>query len=263
MPKITDKQIKRIKFAEQGDKFGILVLDELDKLEAEFKKKINDIKEEVKGNIEKTKDAFENIKLKKGDKGDKGDSIKGNKGDKGKEGKSIKGKQGNKGDKGDTPTIDEPRIALKASKIAHTTLLPHIPTIEQIGEKLPQMGEEIRNALELLQGEERLDFSAIKGLRKILNKLKKRPITFKGGAGSSGGRTIVAYDLSSQLDGVTKTFNLPSLWRVISVHSSSFPFVFRPTIDYTISGNTITFTSEIDANTTLENGQTITIIYAN
>jgi hypothetical protein len=76
--------------------------------------------------------------------------------------------------------------------------------------------------------------------------------------------TVRVYDLSSQLDGVTKTFSLPAFWRILNVDTSSFPNALRPTVDYTSDGNamTITFTSEIDAASTLATGQTVIVTYA-
>lgn len=144
-----------------------------------------------------------------------------------------------------------------------------IPSITDLENKIPVLGIQIRDGLELLTGDERLDKSAIKGLEDIEkditnlknNKGNKTIYTGTGGS-SSGGRNVQAYDLSSQLNGVLKTFTIPAFWRVISVHSTSFPFVFRPTVDYTTNGSTITFTSEITADTTLAAGQTIIIIYA-
>ena len=82
--------------------------------------------------------------------------------------------------------------------------------------------------------------------------------TMRGG----GGSTVKEYDLSSLLDGVTKTFTIPQNQRVRFVHSGSFPFsAFQPTVDYTYNSNSITFTDAIDAATTLAAGQVILIDY--
>lgn len=83
-----------------------------------------------------------------------------------------------------------------------------------------------------------------------------------GSSVGGGGRSVRSYDIYSQLDGVTKTFTLPAVYRIISVHSSSFPYSFRETVDYTWTPTSITFTSEINAASTLAAGQTITIIYS-
>jgi len=132
--------------------------------------------------------------------------------------------------------------------------------------KLPEYKETV------LDGEEEirkkilpLEIEDIDGLQEELDKIKKQSSFISGGGGNaSGGKIVRAYDLSSKLNGVLKTFSLPTFWRVISVHSSSFPNAFRPTTDYTTDGSamTITFTSEIGAATTLATGQTITVIYS-
>lgn len=116
------------------------------------------------------------------------------------------------------------------------------------------------------QEENKLIIDAIKGLRKELDEMKAS----KSGAGAthaifaSQRGAVKAYDISSQLNGVLKTFTLPAFWRVISVHSSSFPSAFRETTDYTTDANasTITFTSQIDASTALASGNSIIIVYA-
>ncbi|MDZ4205903.1 MAG: hypothetical protein U1C12_01690 [Patescibacteria group bacterium] len=147
-----------------------------------------------------------------------------------------------------------------------------IPTkngiIEAVEKDIPQLGLPIRDALELLQKGEKLKIEAIENLREELDELKKKNLgvntVFVGGGSSGGGRIVKSYDISSQLNGVLKTFSLPSFYRVISVHSSSTPFVFRETTDFTTdaSAMTITFTDEITASSTLSAGQTITIVYS-
>lgn len=107
-----------------------------------------------------------------------------------------------------------------------------------------------------------IDMEHIDGLLARLKELGKT--VYVGGGSSSGGRIVKVYDLSSQLNGVTKTFSLPAFWHVITVQSSSFPNAFRPTIDYTTDAgaSTITFTSEINETATLATGQTIIVQYA-
>lgn len=118
----------------------------------------------------------------------------------------------------------------------------------------PDTAEDIRNKLELLEGDERLSIDAIRGLKEEL--AKKAVVT---GGGIVGRDLVKNYDLSSQLDGVTKTFNIPGTWSIIGVYCSSFPHALRPTIDYTYTPQTITFTSEIDETTTLATGQTVVL----
>lgn len=166
----------------------------------------------------------------------------------------VKGKDYFDGEKGDTPTIDEPQIALKASKLAHITLLSHIPTIEQIGEKLPQMGERIRDALELLQGEERLDFSAIKGLRGTLNKLGERRL---GGGGLSKialeSKLIDPYTPTGAINGSNKDYVLtkvPNPLTSLKVYLDGQKM--KLTTDYTLSGVKVTFIEAPLTNSSVE-----------
>jgi len=128
----------------------------------------------------------------------------------------------------------------------------------------PDTPKEIRDKIKTLKGNKRLPISAIKDLKKKLIEIGKQKIIQTVGGGGGGGHTMKVYDLSDSLNGVLKTFSLPAFWRVISVHSSSFPNAFRPTTDYTTDANamTITFTSEIDAGTTLATGQTIIVTYS-
>jgi hypothetical protein len=127
----------------------------------------------------------------------------------------------------------------------------------------PDTPEEIRNKLEKLYGENRLDKSAIRGLEEIENAI----IDMKNVGGKTfmvGGKarnSIHIHDLSSQLNGVDKTFDLPSNFGIVGVWCSSMPNAFRPTIDYTEGNKTITFTDEINAATTLATGQTLILQY--
>ena len=75
------------------------------------------------------------------------------------------------------------------------------------------------------------------------------------------GSTILAQDISASLNGVLKIFTLVPNARVLLVITSSFPTILRPTVDYTTTASSITFTSEIDAGSTLATGQSIMILY--
>ena len=127
----------------------------------------------------------------------------------------------------------------------------------------PDTPADIRNKLETLEGDNRLDKSAIRGIEdieKVLDAMKDGSgKTFV--IGGKGRNSVHLYDLSSQLNGVLKTFTLPSNFGVIGVWCSSMPNAFRPTIDYTEGNKTITFTDEINASTTLAAGQTLILQY--
>lgn len=160
------------------------------------------------------------------------------------------------------------RIAkLKVPELAkRVSALENEEKIEGPDEETP---ESIRNKLESLKGTpSALAINAIFGLSERLDTLQKSIERNRGGSGGpafaySRG-AIKLYDLSDQLDGSKKTFAMPAFWRIISIQSTSSPTTFRPGIDYTSDGNamTVTFTSEIDATSTLSAGQTLTVIYA-
>ena len=151
-------------------------------------------------------------------------------------------------------------------KVAESQKLILEETRKLIPPPSEESAEDIRNKLELLEGEERLNVSAIEGLEDLLKrieKVEKKPDTIING-GVIGRDLIKDIDLSSQLDGVTKTFQLPAVWNVVSVHLSSFPHALRKTVDFTYTPTSITFTSEIDAAVALATGQTcvLTVVSA-
>ena len=153
-------------------------------------------------------------------------------------------------------------IALEASKMAQDELLPLIPTIPKLEEELPKLGLSIRDGLENLADEDKLEIKAIKDLRKELDELKKNlkagsRVTSGGGVGK---HNMEVYDISGSLNGVTKTFNLPAFWQISLVLSTSAPQIFRPTTDFTWTPTSVTFTNEITAATTLAAGQTVLVI---
>ena len=96
----------------------------------------------------------------------------------------------------------------------------------------------------------------IKQLKEDMKKQKSRVM----GGGITGRDLFKDIDISTQLDGVTKTFNIQAVWYIIDVDLSSFPYgALRKTIDYTWTNKTITFTDTIDAATQLAAGQSCII----
>lgn len=85
-------------------------------------------------------------------------TIKGDKGDRGEDGIGINGIDGKNAD-----PVDTALIALEASTIALEQLKPTIPTMEALGMQIPVLGTRIRDGLELLKEEDRLDISSVKG----------------------------------------------------------------------------------------------------
>ena len=122
-----------------------------------------------------------------------------------------------------------------------------------------QIPEQVRDSLETLTGENRLDKSAIRGLTEEIKKLSDK---WEAGRPIFGpGKTrIIRIDLSAQLNGVLKTFFLGTHFGIVSVDSDSAPFgAFRETVDYNESGKNIVFTDEIDATISLASGHSLIV----
>lgn len=97
-------------------------------------------------------------------------------------------------------------------------------------------------------------------LKRLEKKLPKAPMTKFGANGVAGRDLFQDIDISSQFNGVLKTFNIQAVWRIISVDLSSFPYgSLRKNIDYTWTPTSITFTSQIDAATQLAASQSCII----
>ena len=176
--------------------------------------------------------------------------------------------------KGDTPSIQELESIIKPlipepipgedGKTPSVTVLrkiikPLIPSPIKGDDGSPDTGEEIIQKV----NEDKSDRLIRKGKVEGMDEIEQMARTADANARSLGGSGsfVYAHDLSASLDGVTKTFTLPANARVILAFASSTPGVFRPTIDYTTTASTITFTSEISAASTLAAGQTVIILY--
>lgn len=95
--------------------------------------------------------------------------------------------------------------------------------------------------------------------------LKNRPVKEDQETGGKkiyargGGSDVMYYDLSSFADGATKTFTIPANQRVVGVFGADVPGGnYRPVVDWTVSGVTLTLTDEVAAPLS---GSTLWIIY--
>lgn len=163
----------------------------------------------------------------------------------GKDGKDGKpGKDGKDGKDG--KSADEQMII--------NTLQSKLPKVEEIISKIPIEGERIRDSLELLNGDERLDAKYIKGLEEKFKTLEQR---IMGIAGKSMGKAKVPIvrpiNLTSQVDGATTDFTLDNdVVRVLGVWSTQFPVTFDDANDFTHNGRTLTINTG-----TVQSGQTL------
>jgi uncharacterized protein YajQ (UPF0234 family) len=118
-----------------------------------------------------------------------------------------------------------------------------LPEIKGIEEDLPKMGNPIRDALELLQGDDRLSADAISGLEKMIKKLA--PKTQAVGGVNYGALNIHFADDEAPtglINGTNKEFKIslaPSPASSLKVFMNGQRM--KLTEDYTFSGNTITF----------------------
>lgn len=85
-----------------------------------------------------------------------------------------------------------------------------IPTLEEIHNSIPIIGERLRDALELLQGDERLDISAIKGFETLVKDLEKKieeAKTQSMGRTGWGAHPLVIQDDGETVDKIARILN--------------------------------------------------------
>lgn len=125
-----------------------------------------------------------------------------------------------------------------------STLKAGLPTKEDIANEVVSNGEKTRDSLELLQGEERLDKKAIKGLEEEFAKLSEKMNLIRRGSIGGGGRALRLLDFQFTGDGVTTSFTLPhepsGKGKAIWIYYNSA--WLQPTTHYTLAGKTLTLT---------------------
>ncbi len=182
---------------------------------------------------------------------------KGLKGDRGERGPQGEGIVGPRGEKGDKPIAGVDYPIPKNGKDGRDSFVAG-PKGDRGDDGSPDTPEEIARKVNSLR--EIIEMSSIKGLEGTVKTIM-RAIRERGGSTKGSGDIVHLYDLSSSLDGATKIFTIPSHRKIVLVTSSSVPFFFRPTTDYTDTSTTITFTSVVDAPSMLAAGQSLGIQY--
>lgn len=168
------------------------------------------------------------------------------------------GEKGEKGDKGDRGLTGERGPRGETGKDGKGITKSELrTTVEDIlsSKKASDFGAITMDELEEIFVSK--DKKSKKSLEARLNALQDAVMRNYGG---HGGSRPTYYDLSSQLDGVTKTFTIDRHSKIISITSSSAPFTFRPIVDFTDTATTVTFVSSIDAPSMLASGQSIVIL---
>jgi len=101
---------------------------------------------------------------------------------------------------------------------------------------------------------------------KILEDHKKMKSAISKAAGNVSGKVVAGpnvnavnfVDLSDQCNGSTKTFFVPTFRKVLALHGTQFPFLYRPTTDFTLGNKTLTLTDEVAPP---ESGQSLILTY--
>ncbi len=229
-------------------------IEELEKdIEEELKKlaqKVSGVKEEVRIEVEKAIQSREiqriireiiDAFILKGLRG-----LKGEKGDIGPQGLEGKEKQGPKGERGNDYIL----AAKDKREIADI-----IPRPENGRDGSPDAPLQIADKINTLT--EKIQQKTIIGLesmfRNLHNSIRESKQIVRG-----GGDIVNYYDLTSQCNGILKTFTIPKNRKVVGVFGGQFPINLRPLVDWTYTTTTLTLTSQISAP---ETGQTLYIIY--
>jgi ElaB/YqjD/DUF883 family membrane-anchored ribosome-binding protein len=117
-----------------------------------------------------------------------------------------------------------------------------VPVLDKLGKSLPTLGIAIRDGLELLNGNERLDASAIKNLEEFLSKRETRVVSGGFNYGAIDLHFADPYTPTGLVDGINKDFelnNVPNPASSLKVWCDGQKKQLAT--DYTLSGTTISF----------------------
>jgi tetrahydromethanopterin S-methyltransferase subunit B len=231
MKKLTVKDILLVQLAEKGGtNADLLLLDRVNQVDDKVDQVSVDLNEKLDSSIKGLEETVSKVEAQKGDKGEQGiagkDGLDGKNGIDGLNGKDgrdgIDGEDGEDGQDGeDAPPVNNQEIIDACMK----------PMMEMMTKMQAEFDAKMKSVSD------------------------KKPTVY-----GPGKTRIIKYDLSSQLNGVTKTFILGTHFGIISVQSSSAPFgAWRETIDYTEVGKTIVFDPSLDASVYLAAGQSLIV----
>ena len=214
---------KRSKITNNPERSSLLLFDEILKLDRKLEDLLTGVKK-VKNEVEEISQKIEEVKKMEGPEGKKGEA-----GEKGERGESLIGPKGD------------------------SIIGPRGPKGEQgLSGETGKSGKDGRDGKDGKPGKD--------GEGGTPGKDGKDGTTIhvRGGGGVINGVTY--YDISASLNGSDRSFWLPSHMGIIAVIGSSFPFIFRPEVDYVQSGQNILFDNAIDPAVSLAGGQTVTVL---
>lgn len=173
------------------------------------------------------------IKGEKGDKGDRGEKgEQGERGERGEDGKSIKGDKGDAGEQGEVGERGEKGDTGEKGEGGSPD------TGEQIIEKINEDESDLVIRKEKVEGL----VDELKRIERVASSKTSMP-----------SRRVYQPKLdrfTAQTDGVTKTFTLtrePIDSDTVEVSGTDFPIILDPTVDFTVSGKTLTLSANIPA----------------
>lgn len=176
--------------------------------------------------------------------------LKGEKGDRGSAGvNGSNGADGTDGKDGVSPNL---QTIVRA-------LVPYLPKPKDGKDgKNFELKDAVEAVLKELQKGDKLHISHVKGAAAFMKDgIRYRFEELMHGAGNNG-RVTRSYDLSSQCDGLNKTFTIPSFSSIITLIATDAPIIYRPTVDFTATGTTLTLTAAVNAPSS---GATLMLTY--
>jgi len=181
-------------------------------------------------------------------KGEKGDSIKGERGDPGAPGKDgkdskVPGPRGIPGKDGKDSKVPGPKG--EPGKDGNDSIVPGPPGIpgNPGRDGSPDTGEEIIGKINKDKSGKVIKKEHVEGLSDIESMAKTAEANSRFGMRAAGD-TVYLADLSSQTNGVLKTFTIPVFRRAIMVTCSDFPTVLFLNNGFTVAGGTLTLTTD-------------------
>lgn len=215
-----------------------------------FAKEVSELKKMLNSHIEKIDEAMSELREEVDEKINKSqenlpdlnkvlESVKGKDGDNGKD-SEVPGPEGDKGDKGERGENGKDGID---GKDGLNGLDGRDGTDGKDGKDgkdgSPDTAEQVRNKLETLRDDERLDKDAIKGLKELLEEIRKLASTRVVG----GGGRVPRYErFSFAANGVATTFTLPHIpaGKGLAIWVYYNGQWLQPTVGYTVAGLTLT-----------------------